>query len=110
MKHLTPSVMMVGALAAGLTVFAAASTTPIAEPNPVQSRQLEGKGGAAVTGELKQWHKVTLTLDGPQAAETDTDPNPFTDYRMDVTFTHESGTPRYTVPGYFAADGNAAET
>ena len=46
-------------------------------------------------------------LDGPQATETDTDPNPFTDYRMDVTFAHESGTPRYTVPGYFAADGRA---
>jgi len=27
-----------------------------------------------VSGELKQWHKVTLTLDGPQAKETDTDP------------------------------------
>ena len=64
----------------------------------------------SVSGELKQWHKVTLTLDGPQAKETDTEPNPFTDYRMDVTFTHESGTPSYKVPGYFAADGNAAET
>jgi hypothetical protein len=65
---------------------------------------------AIVSGELKQWHKVTLTLDGPQATETENDPNPFTDYRMDVTFTHESGTCRYKVPGYFAADGNAAES
>jgi hypothetical protein len=64
----------------------------------------------AITGELKQWHKVTLTLDGPQAKETDNDPNPFTDYRMDVTFTHESGSPSFKVPGYFAADGNAGET
>ncbi len=64
----------------------------------------------AISGELKCWHKVTLTLDGPQAAETDNAPNPFTDYRMEVTFTHESGSPRYKVPGYFAADGNAAET
>ena len=63
-----------------------------------------------ISGELKQWHKVTLTLDGPQAKETDNDPNPFTDYRMDVTFTHESGSPNYKVPGYFATDGNAAET
>jgi len=110
MKRLTPCVMTVAALAAGLAVLAAASTTPIAAPNPVQSRQPEGKAGAAITGELKQWHKVTLTLDGPQATETDTDPNPFTDYRMDVTFAHESGTPSYTVPGYFAADGHAAET
>ncbi|MBL9154219.1 MAG: DUF5060 domain-containing protein, partial [Verrucomicrobiales bacterium] len=63
-----------------------------------------------VTGELKQWHKVTLTLDGPFARERDTDPNPFTDLAFAVTFTHESGAPVYTVPGYFAADGNAGES
>lgn len=63
-----------------------------------------------VSGELKQWHNVVLTLDGPEAHEQDTLPNPFTDYQMDVTFTHESGEPVYIVPGYFAADGNAAET
>jgi hypothetical protein len=102
--------MTVAALAAGLAVSVAASTTSIAALNPTQPRQPEGKAGVAITGELEQWHKVTLTLDGPRATETDTDPNPFTDYRMAVTFTHESGTPSYTVPGYFAADGNAAET
>lgn len=64
----------------------------------------------AMSGELRQWHKVTLTFNGPQANETDTTPNPFTDYRMTVTFTHESGAPRYDVPGYFAADGDAANT
>jgi hypothetical protein len=64
----------------------------------------------AVSGELKQWHKVTLTLDGPAARETEVDPNPFTDYRFLVTFTHESGSPSLRVPGYFAADGNAANT
>ena len=65
---------------------------------------------AAVSGELRQWHKVTLTFNGPQANETDSSPNPFTDYRMTVVFTHESGSPRYEVPGYFAADGDAANT
>jgi hypothetical protein len=29
---------------------------------------------------------------------------------MTATFTHESGAPRYEVPGYFAADGDAANT
>lgn len=70
----------------------------------------DGPGTVAVSGELKQWHKVTLTLDGPFAHERDVDPNPFTDYRLTVVFTHESGTPSYRVPGYFAADGRAAET
>lgn len=65
---------------------------------------------AEISGELKQWHKVTLTLDGPQARETDKSPNPFLDYRMTVTFAHESGEPSYDVPGYFAADGKAGES
>lgn len=60
-----------------------------------------------IDGELRKWHKVTLTFDGPQASETGT-PNPFTDYRLNVTFT--KGGKTYVVPGYFAADGNASET
>ena len=65
-----------------------------------------------ISGELKQWHKVTLTIDGPEASETDSPEgvNPFTDYAMTVRFEHESGSPSYEVPGYFAADGMAAET
>lgn len=63
----------------------------------------------AITGERKQWHKITLTWTGPEASETGAE-NPFTDYRLDVTFTHKSGSPTYRVPGYFAADGQAANT
>lgn len=73
-------------------------------------RQPAGDGATRITGELKQWHKVTLELAGPFAAENDTAPNPFTDHALNVTFTHESGSPRHVVPGYFAADGRAAET
>jgi hypothetical protein len=65
---------------------------------------------ATISGELRQWHKVTLTVDGPDASETDTAPDPFLDYRMTVTITHETGLPSYRIPGYFAADGNAAES
>ncbi len=61
----------------------------------------------AITGELRQWHDVTLTFDGPQASETGS-PNPFLDYRLDVTFTQ--GSLSLVVPGYFAADGNAANS
>lgn len=71
-----------------------------------------GLGHAADTvlsGELKQWHKVTLTIDGPHAAEDGT-PNPFLDYRMQVTFHHAQTGRTYNVPGYFAADGDAANT
>jgi hypothetical protein len=67
-------------------------------------------GAAELSGDLKQWHKVTLTFQGPFARELDQDPNPFTDYRLTVNFQHESGAPAYEVPGYFAADGKAAST
>lgn len=86
-------------------------TQPAAELVPlVLPRKPDGKGTVKISGELKEWHKVTLSLDGPYAHELDNEPNPFTDCNLTVTFTHESGTPRYKVPGYFAADGNASES
>jgi hypothetical protein len=69
-----------------------------------------GDGTVTITGQLRQWHKITVQLAGPFAREQDNAPNPFTDLRFDVTLVHESGAPRYVVPGYFAADGNAANT
>ncbi|MEM6647967.1 MAG: DUF5060 domain-containing protein [Bacteroidota bacterium] len=60
-----------------------------------------------VTGTLAVWHRVTLTFDGPETAE-DAAVNPFSDYRLTVTFTNEGR--RYVVPGFFAADGDAGET
>ena len=65
--------------------------------------------GAEISGELKQWHKVTLTFEGPPTKE-DADPNPFLHYRLNVRFTHQVSGRTYLVPGYFAADGNAAQT
>lgn len=61
-----------------------------------------------LSGELRQWHRVTLSFQGPQSAE-DAEVNPFLDYRLDVTFRGPSAQV-YVVPGFFAADGNAAET
>lgn len=63
-----------------------------------------------VSGDLQTWHKVTISVEGPFAREMDTAPNPFTDYRMTARFEHESGSPVYEVPGYFAADGEAARS
>jgi hypothetical protein len=62
-----------------------------------------------VEGEPRRWSTVTLTFDGPQASE-DGEPNPFRDYRVNVVFRHAKTGKSYTVPGFFAADGNAAET
>ncbi len=60
-----------------------------------------------ISGELMQWHKVTLTLEGPETGEEAT-VNPFLDYRMTVTFSN--GKQTFTVPGFYAADGNAANS
>jgi hypothetical protein len=89
---------------------AAAATPPVATAPLVLPRKPDGDGAVRIEGELKQWHPVTLNAGGPYAHERDTGPNAFTDYRLTVTFAHESGTPRYVVPGYFAADGNAGQT
>ena len=78
-------------------------------PAMQQPRLPDGDGSVVVSGELKQWHAVSLTFDGPFAHELDRETNPFTDYELIVTFTHESGTV-LQVPGYFAADGNAGES
>ena len=59
------------------------------------------------SGEMKRWHKVTLTFDGPQTNEQHSY-NPFLNYRLDVTF--RNGNRTFVVPGYYAADGQAAET
>jgi hypothetical protein len=61
----------------------------------------------AVEGELRAWHAVRLTFEGPEASES-AGLNPFTDYRMSVSFTN--GVRSHDVPGYFAADGRAGET
>jgi hypothetical protein len=92
-------------------ILAHAATLAIAQPqSPGLHGGDDGNGAVTISGETQQWHKITLTLNGPAANERDEDPNPFLDYRMTVTFAHESDEPTYEVPGYFAADGDAANT
>lgn len=80
---------------------------PLAEKPQPATTAPAFTNGAMISGEQKQWHRVTLTFHGPHAAEL-SEPNPFRDYRLNVTFTN--GEDRLTIPGFFAADGNAAET
>jgi len=65
------------------------------------------QAAAVVTGPMMQWHAVTLTFEGPQTNEI-ADPNPFVDYRLNVTFSRWDR--QHVVPGYYAADGDAANT
>lgn len=81
---------IIGALLCSFLALSACQRTP-------QTTQIDGP--------LTLWYPVVLTFDGPQVDETSAT---FRDYRLDVTFTHEKRS--FTVPGYFAADGDAANT
>jgi hypothetical protein len=63
-----------------------------------------------VFGELKKWHKVTIGFSGVPQGERNNLESPFTYYRLDVNFTHPASSKSYLVPGYYACDGNAANT
>lgn len=86
----------------------AGTPIPAEKPSAPSAQRLALDAAKAhVSGELKKWHRVTLSFAGPETSETAT-PNPFRDYRLNVTFTN--GGTSLVVPGYYAADGNAAET
>ncbi|MEL7532920.1 MAG: DUF5060 domain-containing protein [Bacteroidota bacterium] len=57
--------------------------------------------------EVSKWQKLSLSFVGPESAES-AEKNPFTDYRLWVSFS--KGDKTYVIPGFYAADGNAAET
>ena len=51
---------------------------------------------------------VRIAVLAPQEMSEDGSPNPFTDRRLTVTFRHDGQS--FSVPGFFAADGDAAES
>ena len=67
----------------------------------------DDRTAAVVTGELRRWHCITLTFDGPKTDEK-ADPNPFLDYRLQVTF--QQGDLKYSVPGFYAGDGRGGDS
>lgn len=85
------------------TLFANSLTAQSTSPSSTQKSQV------VITGELKKWHKITLTFDGPETSESDK-LNPFMNYRFNVVFTHKESGKILKVPGYFAADGKADES
>ncbi len=90
-----------------LRLIAHAGTPPPKASDAREHKQPLGDQPVIVSGTAKKWHTLTLTFRGPQSNEAGT-PNPFTDCRLDVTF--QNGDRRFVVPGYFAADGDSAES
>lgn len=93
------TIALLASLGCGAGMVAPMSHAATAKPRPASA--------ARIDGERRQWHDVRLTFAGPQTSET-AKLNPFLNYRLDVTFRH--GNKVYVVPGYYAADGNAAES
>lgn len=66
---------------------------------------VETSQAAEVSGALKVWQPVMISFSGPAKNESDSSPNPFLDYRLQVTFSGPGGE-IYNIPGYFDGDGN----
>ena len=64
----------------------------------------------SINGELKKWHRISIGFAGPITSETNGIMNPFTDYRLDVMFTHDLQNKSYRVPGFYACNGDAANS
>ncbi|NBC67253.1 MAG: DUF5060 domain-containing protein, partial [Bacteroidetes bacterium] len=54
-----------------------------------------------------QYQPITIDFEIESTNEMASE-NPFTDYRLNVTFSHNGK--HYDVPGFYAADGDAANT
>lgn len=78
------------------------------DPNPDPLAGLDGDGSVAIVGELRTWHPIEAVFQGPWARETDTAPNPFLDYRLEVVF-QSPGVQAFRVPGFFDADGDGGD-
>ncbi|QDU65957.1 DUF5060 domain-containing protein [Engelhardtia mirabilis] len=61
-------------------------------------------GQALLFGKPMKWHPTELWFKGPLSNMTFDSPNPFLDYRLDVTFLRPDGS-ELQVPGFFDGDG-----
>lgn len=63
-------------------------------------------------GELKTWHRISVEVTCPESecglVSSTSEPNPFTAYRLLVTFTSPGEDATFHVPGFYAGDGRAA--
>lgn len=89
----------------GLTLAAAAlGVSMLTKPQDPRSN-----ASPATTLTVKKWHPITLDFTGPTLSESQNNPNPFLDYRLNVTFISPSGMIT-VVPGFFDGDGAGGAT
>ena len=74
---------------------------------PLNTKPVSTKNNKSGLPIVQNFHALEFDFIGPELSEIST-PNPFTDYRLDVEFRH--ATSRKVIRGFYAADGNAANT
>ena len=82
----TPDLLVDG-LVRGSYLFRLTVTDDDGDTGSDDAAVVVSDGSGFVSGELKLWHTVTITFDGPPVGEG-ADPNPFRDYRLQVRFDH----------------------
>lgn len=85
-------------LSLSLLVAVAGCATGSLSPKPGST------GAATLEGTPKKWHPMALRFVGPPSQGEGGQPNPFLDYRLQVTFVGPDGK-RLSVPGFFDGDG-----
>ena len=88
--------------------FAQPVRLTVTDPEGASASRAVVLGVAAANGEVRGepvvWHPMEVVLRGPQTHEDASDPNPFLDYRLNVTWEAPDGGTR-VVPGFYAGDG-----
>ncbi len=65
----------------------------------------------SITGTKKKWQFVTFNFDTSiNTSETGSSPHPFLDFRLNLRMTHVGSGEITHIPGFYAADGDAADT
>jgi len=78
--------------------------------NQVMKLAKEAAGSTySISGELKKWHPVTIDFKGADSNEMASDPNPFLDYRLQLSLTGP-GSKTFNVPGFYAGDGRGGDS
>ncbi len=115
-RRLSPRLALLFACALGLAAVGCDDDpTPVDAGSPPDGSTPPDDAGPATSDdagppdpgcdvEERAYQPFTRAFTGPAASETDSSPNPFTDYRLTVTFTAPSGA-RFAVPGFFDGDG-----
>ncbi|MFT5688226.1 MAG: hypothetical protein ACI8PQ_001063 [Planctomycetota bacterium] len=66
--------------------------------------------GGSVTGQLRKWFPLTVDFNHSATLSETSGVNPFLDLRLEVHFVHLATATVHRVPGFFAADGDAANS